>query len=65
MSKTVVSDIPVSTSGQGRSGLGLEVKREVIARFTKDQGLLSCTPSLSLRQHGFGLFDRRVWDTSN
>jgi DNA invertase Pin-like site-specific DNA recombinase len=38
MAKTVVSYVRVSTSGQGRSGLGLEAQREAIARFAKDQG---------------------------
>jgi DNA invertase Pin-like site-specific DNA recombinase len=38
MSKAVISYIRVSTSRQGRSGLGLEAQREAIARFAKDQG---------------------------
>jgi DNA invertase Pin-like site-specific DNA recombinase len=38
MSKAVIGYIRVSTSRQGRSGLGLEAQREAIARFAKDQG---------------------------
>ena len=38
MSKAVVSYVRVSTSRQGRSGLGLEAQREAIARFAKEQG---------------------------
>jgi DNA invertase Pin-like site-specific DNA recombinase len=38
MSKSVISYIQVSTSRQGRSGLGLEAQREAIARFSKEQG---------------------------
>jgi DNA invertase Pin-like site-specific DNA recombinase len=37
MSKTVISYVRVSTTGQGRSGLGLEAQREAIARFCKTQ----------------------------
>src|SRR5947207_2532212 len=37
MSKAVISYIRVSTTRQGRSGLGLEAQREAIARFCKDQ----------------------------
>src|SRR6476469_1166053 len=37
MSKAVISYIRVSTTGQGRSGLGLEAQREAIARFAKEQ----------------------------
>jgi DNA invertase Pin-like site-specific DNA recombinase len=37
MSKSVVSYIRVSISGQGRSRLGLEAQREAIARFARDQ----------------------------
>jgi DNA invertase Pin-like site-specific DNA recombinase len=36
-SKAVVSYIRVSTTGQGRSGLGLEAQRQAIARFCKEQ----------------------------
>lgn len=38
MSKAVITYIRVSTSRQGRSGLGLEAQREAVARFAKDQG---------------------------
>ena len=37
MAKAVISYVRVSTSGQGRSGLGLEAQREAIARFAKEQ----------------------------
>jgi DNA invertase Pin-like site-specific DNA recombinase len=37
MAKTVISYIRVSTTGQGRSGLGLEAQREAIARFAQAQ----------------------------
>jgi DNA invertase Pin-like site-specific DNA recombinase len=37
VSKTVISYVRVSTTGQGRSGLGLEAQREAIARFCKTQ----------------------------
>jgi hypothetical protein len=35
----LIAYIRVSTVGQGRSGLGIEVQREAIARFAKAEGL--------------------------
>jgi len=37
VAKAVISYVRVPTSGQGRSGLGLEAQREAIARFAKEQ----------------------------
>jgi DNA invertase Pin-like site-specific DNA recombinase len=39
MSKTVVSYIRVSTSQQGKSGLGLEAQKATLARFAEAEGL--------------------------
>jgi DNA invertase Pin-like site-specific DNA recombinase len=36
--KAIVSYLRVSTSGQGKSGLGLEAQREAIARFAEAEG---------------------------
>jgi DNA invertase Pin-like site-specific DNA recombinase len=39
MSEPVISYLRVSTTAQGKSGLGLEAQREAIARFVKQEGL--------------------------
>ena len=35
----IVADLRVSSTSQGRSGLGLEAQREAIIRFAEDEGL--------------------------
>jgi DNA invertase Pin-like site-specific DNA recombinase len=60
MAKSVVSYIRVSTTGQGRSGLGLEAQREAIARFAKDQGYTISEEYLEVESgKGADALDRR------
>jgi DNA invertase Pin-like site-specific DNA recombinase len=60
MSKTVVSYIRVSTTGQGRSGLGLEAQREAIARFAKDQNYIVAAEYLEVESaKGADALERR------
>jgi DNA invertase Pin-like site-specific DNA recombinase len=60
MSKAVISYIRVSTSRQGRSGLGLEAQREAIARFAKEQGYATAGEYVEVESgKGADALDRR------
>ena len=60
MAKAVISYIRVSTSGQGRSGLGLEAQRDAIARFAKEQGYTLASEYVEVESgKGADALDRR------
>ena len=60
MAKAVISYVRVSTSGQGRSGLGLEAQREAIARFAKEQNYTIAAEYIEVESgKGADALDRR------
>src|SRR5271169_2035047 len=58
--KSIVAYIRVSTSQQGRSGLGIEAQREALVRFAAAEGLELVTEFVEVETgKGSDAFDRR------